>query len=114
MALPWNTVLRVWDMFLFDGPKALFRVGLAIIIKKKSLIMKTCQSSSDVLGYLLTMPRELRDSDTFIKDCLSFGIKHKYLDKVRKQVIYAILDVKVQRAHESLEKIDRGSAAALA
>lgn len=33
--LPWETVLRVWDMFYYDGIKAFFRVALAI--------MKSCE-----------------------------------------------------------------------
>jgi hypothetical protein len=32
MSLPWNTVLRVWDMFYCEGIKVLFRVGLAILL----------------------------------------------------------------------------------
>ncbi|XP_073674984.1 TBC1 domain family member 10A [Garra rufa] len=29
--LPWSSVLRVWDMFLCDGVKIIFRVGLALL-----------------------------------------------------------------------------------
>ena len=31
MALPWPTVLRVWDIFLFEGEKAIFKIGLAVL-----------------------------------------------------------------------------------
>ncbi|KAJ3076946.1 hypothetical protein HDU98_010221 [Podochytrium sp. JEL0797] len=34
-SLPWSSVLRVWDMFIFEGPKTLFRIGLAILISSK-------------------------------------------------------------------------------
>ena len=30
-SLPWPTVLRIWDMFFFEGVKVLFKVGLAIL-----------------------------------------------------------------------------------
>ena len=30
-SLPWGAVLRVWDMFFFEGPKVLFKVALAIL-----------------------------------------------------------------------------------
>eukprot|EP00842_Homolaphlyctis_polyrhiza_P005679 jgi/Hompol1/6111/HPOL_002228-RA len=42
MALPWRTVLRVWDMFFCDGPKALFRVGMGILSTKKNALLATC------------------------------------------------------------------------
>ncbi|GJJ73938.1 hypothetical protein EMPS_06296 [Entomortierella parvispora] len=31
MSLPWASVLRVWDVFYFDGIKTLFRVGLGVL-----------------------------------------------------------------------------------
>ena len=31
MALPWPTVLRMWDIFLFEGEKAIFKIGLAVL-----------------------------------------------------------------------------------
>ena len=34
--LPWESTLRVWDMFYCDGPKAFFRAALGIL--------KCCQS----------------------------------------------------------------------
>lgn len=30
-SLPWRSVLRVWDMFFFEGVKVLFKVALAIM-----------------------------------------------------------------------------------
>ena len=30
-SLPWPTVLRVWDMFFFEGVKVLFKVALALL-----------------------------------------------------------------------------------
>ena len=29
--LPWPTVLRIWDMFFFEGVKVLFKVALAVL-----------------------------------------------------------------------------------
>jgi len=39
--LPHHTLLRIWDVFLHDGIKAIFRVGLALIRSKRSEILKT-------------------------------------------------------------------------
>merc|ERR1719354_559338 len=87
MALPWNTALRVWDMFLFDGPKALFRAGLAVLIVNKDHILKNCSSSSDILGHLLEAPKRLTNPDYFIKACLNVSLGHRQVLKVRKQVV---------------------------
>lgn len=31
MTLPWNSVLRVWDVFYFEGVKVFYRISLAIL-----------------------------------------------------------------------------------
>eukprot|EP00835_Amoeboradix_gromovi_P001370 NODE_61_length_25240_cov_0.547194.p5 type:complete len:412 gc:universal NODE_61_length_25240_cov_0.547194:10802-9567(-) len=31
MALPWPTVLRCWDIFIMEGEKAIFKIGLAVL-----------------------------------------------------------------------------------
>jgi hypothetical protein len=38
MSLPWTSVLRVWDMFYFEGRKVLFRIGIAILDVSKGKI----------------------------------------------------------------------------
>ena len=136
MALPWKTVLRVWDMFLHDGkkssslfhnpsdislgPKALFRAGLAILLRNKStcrfrlsifniattatimldLLLKCERTSSDLLERLLKAPREITDASRFVEDCLRISLGHKQLEKIREQV---------KRVHSSLENNSKGS-----
>jgi hypothetical protein len=63
-----------------------------------------CPSSSDILGYLLAVPKESDDPDQFVKECLKVGLKHRQLVEVRKQVI---------SAHSSLEGLDQSIGAAL-
>jgi hypothetical protein len=98
MALPWTTVLRVWDMFLHDGPKALFRAGLAILIQRKGYILKNCPTPSDLLPYLLTLPKEYTNADKFITACLDIKIGHEELEKIRRQV---------KKAHDSLSSTEK-------
>ncbi|KAJ3326193.1 hypothetical protein HDV06_000069 [Boothiomyces sp. JEL0866] len=83
MTLPWNTVLRLWDMFLHDGAKALFRGGLGILAPKKY-----------ILEYLFSLPKQVTDPDEFIEECLKIKLGHKDLDKMRNQV---------KMAHSSLD-----------
>lgn len=96
MAMPWKTVLRVWDMFLHDGPKALFRAGLAILKRNKNILLKQCPLPSDLLEHLIMAPRAVTDSSKFIDECLRINLGHKQLEKIRDQV---------KRAHASLENI---------
>lgn len=28
--MPWNTAIRIWDMFMFEGIKIIFRMGMTI------------------------------------------------------------------------------------
>ncbi|KAJ1340582.1 hypothetical protein BSLG_004676 [Batrachochytrium salamandrivorans] len=97
MALPWRTVLRVWDMFFCDGPKALLRVGMGILSAKKSYLIKQCPTSSDAIGYLLQVPREFDDADALLKICLRIKIKHDDMGKFRERAkrIHASLDEKL-------------------
>uniref|UniRef100_A0A3P8VR72 TBC1 domain family member 10A n=1 Tax=Cynoglossus semilaevis TaxID=244447 RepID=A0A3P8VR72_CYNSE len=52
--LPWSSVLRVWDMFLCDGVKIIFRVGLVLL---KSMLgtrekLKACQGQYETMELL--------------------------------------------------------------
>ncbi|KAF8924860.1 hypothetical protein BGZ58_001357 [Dissophora ornata] len=58
MSLPWASVLRVWDVFYFDGVKTLFRVGLAVLQICRQHLLDHCPSNSEILDYLLYVPLE--------------------------------------------------------
>ncbi|KAF9144768.1 hypothetical protein BGX30_011531 [Mortierella sp. GBA39] len=58
MSLPWASVLRVWDVFYYDGVKALFRVGLAILQLCRDHLLNKCPTSSELLGFILHIPLE--------------------------------------------------------
>ncbi|OAJ44006.1 hypothetical protein, variant [Batrachochytrium dendrobatidis JEL423] len=102
MALPWRTVLRVWDMFFCDGPKALFRVGMGILSAKKSYLFKNCPTSSDAIGFLLQVPKEFDDADALLKVCLKIKIKHDDMNKFRERTkkLHASLDEKLNKVSQ--------------
>lgn len=53
-AVPFETLLRIWDCFLFEGAKVLFRFALAIlIINRESILTK-----SDTIS----MMKQIKDS----------------------------------------------------
>jgi hypothetical protein len=86
MSLPWETVLRVWDMFLLDGPKALFRAGMSILVLGKQLIL-SCSTSSDIIQVVLQLGRNCTNSNEFIKHCLKWKLSRKELEQVREYVM---------------------------
>uniref|UniRef100_A0A3B4BJK0 Rab-GAP TBC domain-containing protein n=1 Tax=Periophthalmus magnuspinnatus TaxID=409849 RepID=A0A3B4BJK0_9GOBI len=62
--LPWASVLRVWDMFLCDGVKIIFRVGLVLL---KCMLgtrekLKSCQGQYETMELLRAIePRYMQE-----------------------------------------------------
>jgi len=62
--LPWPAVLRVWDMFLCEGIKVTFRVGL-ILLKytfSKPSILEACPTDIETLIQLKSIPNYVTDA----------------------------------------------------
>ncbi|ORZ20932.1 rab-GTPase-TBC domain-domain-containing protein, partial [Lobosporangium transversale] len=59
MSLPWASVLRVWDVFYFDGVKTLFRVALAVLRICRRHLLDNCPSTSECMDFLLHVPLEI-------------------------------------------------------
>ncbi|KAG7273787.1 hypothetical protein CRUP_012805 [Coryphaenoides rupestris] len=63
--LPWASVLRVWDMFLCDGVKIIFRVGLVLL---KCMLgsrekLKACQGQYETMELLRAIePRYMQEA----------------------------------------------------
>jgi len=78
--LPLTITLRVFDLFLVDGFKALHRVGLAILSCAQNHLMML--ESDDILMYLKQFPDsgiflnslDEEDGDTFIQHAMSFKV----------------------------------------
>ncbi|KAI0329465.1 RabGAP/TBC [Cubamyces sp. BRFM 1775] len=81
--LPPDYLLRVWDVFLFEGVTFLFRAGLAIFISSRRSILQST-SPDNVFNALFHPPLAALPAspDAFIE--LAFSVKFKD-DDVRKQ-----------------------------
>merc|ERR1719195_1956564 len=62
--LPHSKKLRIWDVFLHDGIKAIFRIGLQLIKTKKTEILK----APDELTLLLTLKTKSGQYEKLIED----------------------------------------------
>eukprot|EP00698_Gefionella_okellyi_P010865 TRINITY_DN2851_c0_g1_i1.p1 TRINITY_DN2851_c0_g1~~TRINITY_DN2851_c0_g1_i1.p1 ORF type:complete len:428 (+),score=84.34 TRINITY_DN2851_c0_g1_i1:45-1328(+) len=71
LSLPWDTVMMIWDRFMFHGTSILFKAAIAILKILQPLIMKA-KSFEAVMGLIAPPKPEL----------VSFGILAKAMDKV--------------------------------
>lgn len=47
-SLPFELVVRVWDVFLSEGYKIIFRIGIALMMEAEGVCMCTCVNWSYV------------------------------------------------------------------
>lgn len=65
-SVPFETLLRIWDCFLLEGPKVLFRFSLAIL-KMHEEVLLTKQDTVSIMRQLKATARLCYDVDTLIK-----------------------------------------------
>ncbi|KAI9534675.1 hypothetical protein NQZ68_010058 [Dissostichus eleginoides] len=81
--LPWASVLRVWDMFLCEGVKILFRVGLVLL--KCTLgsqeKLKASQGLYETMELLRAIqPQYLREG-FLVQEIIELGVSEKDIEK---------------------------------
>ncbi|TPX61410.1 hypothetical protein SpCBS45565_g07248 [Spizellomyces sp. 'palustris'] len=112
--LPWDTVLRVWDMLyceggydvnvltptesiygpsghytqrmLIPGVKPLFRIGLAILRVNRDALLKHCPTNAEILSLLLHLPRDKLEADHLVDASLRVKIRRADIDNLRKRI----------------------------
>lgn len=78
--LPWETVLRVWDIFLCEGVKVLIKVGVTILLLafSEKQVREKCSNFGKTIKYLkYRLPQRLLQEDYFINELLSLQISDK-------------------------------------
>ncbi|XP_060562937.1 uncharacterized protein LOC132722444 [Ruditapes philippinarum] len=87
-AVPFQTLLRIWDCFLLEGPKVLFRFSLAILkLHEKDILQKT--DTMGIMKHLKACAKLTYDVEGLVK--LAFeGLKPfpKRKDIISKQTCY--------------------------
>ncbi|XP_071850227.1 uncharacterized protein [Apostichopus japonicus] len=80
--LPWSSVLRVWDMFLFEGIKVLFRVSLVILtytLGTRDDIRK-CPGLYESMQVLKNIPPECLREEYLVEEMLKIHVFEKDLE----------------------------------
>lgn len=80
--LPWSSVLRVWDMFLFEGVKVLFRVALVIL---KSTLgtpesLRRCAGLYESMQVLKNIPMEYLREEFLVEEMLKIHVFERDLE----------------------------------
>ncbi|KAH3798475.1 hypothetical protein DPMN_152074 [Dreissena polymorpha] len=87
-AVPFQTLLRVWDCFLLEGPKVLFRFALAILrLHERDILQRS--DTMGIMKHLKSCTRLTYDVEGLVK--LAFdGLKPfpKRRDTISKQTCY--------------------------
>ncbi|KAL8182929.1 UNVERIFIED_CONTAM: hypothetical protein K2H54_008059 [Gekko kuhli] len=80
--LPFPTVLRVWDAFLSEGVKVLFRVGLLLVRLALGTSEKRrgCPGLIETLEKLRSIPTQLLQEDTFMAEVHDVPISDRDLE----------------------------------
>lgn len=70
--LPFNIVLRILDIFLYEGFKIIYRVGLGILKIKEEKILKMKQMDQIMINLKNFEEKEFEDEDIFIQTAQKF------------------------------------------
>jgi uncharacterized protein (DUF952 family) len=75
-------IIRVWDLFITEGPKILFRVGISILLEFKPQLL-ACEAFEDAMSFLLHEACENKNfnTDKVIARALQMKVKTKELKK---------------------------------
>ncbi|XP_020706520.1 TBC1 domain family member whacked isoform X2 [Athalia rosae] len=67
--LPWESILRVWDMFLCEGVKVVFKVGLVLLkgCLGRAALTKRCPSMYETLQELRNPPHQLMEEEPLVQ-----------------------------------------------
>ncbi|XP_019618915.1 PREDICTED: TBC1 domain family member 10A-like isoform X1 [Branchiostoma belcheri] len=74
--LPWSSVLRVWDMFLCEGVKVIFKV--AIVLLKNTLgqpaVLRECPGLYETMEKLRNIPPEVMQEDFLSREIIELKL----------------------------------------
>ncbi|KAM9969712.1 hypothetical protein ACTFIR_001548 [Dictyostelium discoideum] len=91
--LPYNTVLRIFDILLNEGYKVLYRIGLALLKTHKKQLKK----QKDIEKFLSTLNKlnlQMFDADALIKVAFeSISLKRSHLEDINDKQNHKVKDV---------------------
>lgn len=87
LILPFNTVLRIMDIFLLEGFKIIYRIGLAIFKLKEKKLMAASDSDEIIMELKEFQNQRFEDEDLVIKTALKFKCSRKGIKKLEEKAL---------------------------
>lgn len=77
--LPWESILRIWDMFLCEGVKIIFKVGLVLLkgCLGRSSLTKRCPTMYETLQVLRNPPIEIMEEEALVSQILKLNLSEE-------------------------------------
>nr|XP_033811340.1 TBC1 domain family member 10A isoform X2 [Geotrypetes seraphini] len=81
--LPWSSVLRVWDMFLCEGVKIIFRVGLVLLkyTLGSSEKLKSCQGQYETMEKLKAIDTKYMQENFLVQEIIELPISERDIER---------------------------------
>ncbi|CAD6221606.1 GSCOCG00011619001-RA-CDS [Cotesia congregata] len=77
--LPWESILRIWDMFLCEGVKVIFKVGLVLLkgCLGRTSLTKCCPTMYETLQVLRNPPPEIMEEEVLVYHILRLNLSEE-------------------------------------
>jgi hypothetical protein len=111
--LPVETTLRVWDSLFVEGPKVLFRVGVALIKRHEKALLE-CDEFGQAFHLLNKLGAQEYDADLLMKEAFAItSIKRNWIEANRKKQ-HALLSQQYAATEARRRSIENAHASAAA
>lgn len=99
--LPIESVLRVWDVFFYEGSRTLFRISLAVF-KLGEAEIRRCTDPMEMFTVVQALPRRLLDANALMEACYKRrnGIGHISQEAVEERRLEARTGIRRWKAEQ--------------
>jgi len=102
-SLPWPSVLRIWDMFMCEGVKVVFKVGLVLLkhtLTKSTL--KQCPTLYETLTVLKNLPASVTAEEALMSKVLTLNVEEQ--DMKREHLKQLAIRAKKEKQQQSSQQ----------
>ncbi|CAN0048786.1 unnamed protein product [Lampetra planeri] len=105
--LPWDSVLRVWDMFFCEGVKTMFRVGLVLLRHAlgSSERVRMCPGLYETMEQLKNIPHEQLHEEYLVRAILELDISEMDIEKEHAVQLQRWIESRGEPSHSSTHRL---------
>ncbi|KAG2183345.1 hypothetical protein INT43_006350 [Umbelopsis isabellina] len=108
LSLPWSSVLRLWDVFYFEGVKVFYRISLAILEICKDYLLN-CRSDTELLTFLLHIPHKYLGPDLLLETAFRIKLSKTDIAKYARKAAHMDSSVAGLPFESGLENLKVGN-----